>query len=509
MNGTIEHSSGLDVDVAIIGAGISGINAAYRIQTQAPKGTRYAILEARDDIGGTWNFFKYPGIRSDSDLHTFGFPWRPWPERRPIADGPSIMKYLRESASTYGIDKQIRFRHRLISADWSSHNLMWTLNVRVNGEPRILHARFLIMGTGYFDYDEPLQASIPGLDRFKGKVVHPQFWPEDLEYEGKRMVIIGSGATAVTLLPSVAKKAEHVVMLQRSPSYVLSLPSKDKVGGLLHRLLPSSIAYPIQRIQWILLTYILYYYCRIFPNAAKRFLKREAIRQLPKDIPYDPHFEPAYNPWDQRLCLCPDGDFYKALRKGKASIATGSITTVTETGIELQDGSFIGADIIVTATGLKILVAGGARFSVDGKPINPAEKFLWKGVMMQDLPNAAFVIGYTNASWTLGADATAQLITRLLNMMKKKNVVAAAPRLEHPEKMKSSPMLSLSSTYIQKAVSIMPKVGEGQWAPRNNYFVDIKEARWGDIVSGLQFYKERMENGANGMKGGRVSVDAV
>src|SRR5215469_15524857 len=498
MNGTTENSSVLDVDVAIIGAGISGINAAYRVQTQAPKGTTYVILEARDDIGGTWNFFKYPGIRSDSDLHTFGFPWRPWPERKLIADGPSILKYLRESVSIYGIDRQIHFRHKLISADWSSHDLMWTLNVQVNDELRILHARFLIMGTGYYDYEEPLQAFIPGLDRFKGKVVHTQFWPEDLEYEGKRMVIIGSGATAVTLLPSVAERAEHVVMLQRSPSYVFSLPSKDKIGALIHRLLPSSIAYWIQRVQWILLGYTLYYYCRIFPNSAKRFLRRETIRQLPKDIAHDPHFKPAYNPWEQRLCLCPDGDFFKALRKGKASIATGSIETVTETGIELQDGSFISTDIIVTATGLKILIAGGARFSVDGKLLNPAEKFLWKGVMMQDLPNAAFVVGYTNASWTLGADATAQLITRLLKMMQKKGVVAAVPRLENPEKMKSVPMLNLDSTYIRRAASMMPKAGEGQWAPRSNYFVDIKEAKWGDIVSGLQFYKQHMANGKKG-----------
>lgn len=506
MNGTIEHSPGLDVDVAIIGAGISGIDAAYRVQTQAPKETTYMILEARDDMGGTWSFFKFPGIRSDSDLHTFGFPWRPWPERRPIADAPSILKYLKESASIYGIDKQIRFRHKLISADWSSRDLIWTLNVQANGEPRILHARFLIMGTGYYDYDEPLQASIPGLDRFKGKVVHPQFWPEDLEYEGKRMVIIGSGATAVTLLPSLAERAEHVVMLQRSPSYILSLPSQDKLGVLIHQLLPNSIAYWIQRLQWILLGYVLYYYCSTFPNAAKRFLKRETIKQLPKGIPHDPHFKPAYNPWEQRLCLCPDGDFYKALRRGKASITTGSIKTVTETGIELQDCSFIGTDIIVTATGLKILLAGGARLSIDGKPLNPADKFLWKGAMMQDLPNVAFVVGYTNASWTLGADATAQLIARLLNMMQKKGVVAAVPRLEHPEKMKSVPMLNLNSTYIRKAAGIMPKAGEGQWAPRSNYFVDIKEARWGDIVSGLQFYKHQMANGADGDKGfGRLT----
>jgi cation diffusion facilitator CzcD-associated flavoprotein CzcO len=400
MNGHINEpipDPQLDFDVAIIGSGISGINAAYRVQTQAPQGTTYAILEARDDIGGTWNFFKYPGIRSDSDLHTFGFQWRPWKEKHPIAEADAILRYLRESAGLYGIDKKVRFGHRLISADWSSRDLCWRLDVRVGGELRVFHARFLILGTGYYDYENPLEANIPGLERFKGQVVHPQSWREDLQYEGKRMVIIGSGATAVTLLPNVAKKAEHVVMLQRSPSYVFSLPSKDKLGGLLRWLLPTSLADRIQRIRWICLGYFLFYFCRTFPNAAKRFMKRETIRQLPKDIPWDPHFKPAYNPWEQRLCLCPDGDFYKALRSGKASIATGKIKTVTETGIELEDGSFIGTDIIVTATGLRILLAGGTQFSVDGEKLVVPDKFLWKGVMLQDLPNASFVVGYTNA----------------------------------------------------------------------------------------------------------------
>lgn len=502
MNGYISFPSHvpLDFDIAIIGAGISGINSAQRIQTQAPPGTTYAILEARNDIGGTWNFFKYPGIRSDSDLHTFGFAWRPWREKQPIAEADSIMRYLRESASLYGIDKKVWLGHRLVSADWSSSELCWRLDVMVEGEMRVFKARWVILGTGYYDYERALEVDIPGLERFKGEVVHPQFWPEDLQYEGKRMVIVGSGATAVTLLPSVAKKAEHVVMLQRSPSYVFSLPTKDKTGKWLHWLLPSSLAYRIQRIRWILMGYALFYFCKTFPNAAKRFMRRETIRQLPKDIPWDPHFKPAYNPWEQRLCLCPDGDFYKALRSGKASVATGKIKTVTETGIELEDGSFIGADIIVTATGLKILLAGGTQFTIDGEKVVVPDKFLWKGVMLQDLPNAAFVVGYTNASWTLGAEAAAQLITRLLNYMHKNGTVAAVPRLEHPEMMKSTPMLNLNSTYIQKAIAIMPKAGEGQWASRSNYFTDMKEATRGDIVSGLQFYKESVVNGGLGVK---------
>lgn len=510
MNGHIDRAP-LDFDVAIIGSGISGINAAYRVQTQAPAGTTYAILEARNEMGGTWSFFKYPGIRSDSDLFTFGFQWRPWQDKRPIADGDSIMRYLKECASAYGIDKKVRFGHKLVSADWSSTDLCWTLQVDVAGAGRReFRARFLILGTGYYDYENPLEADIPGLEKFKGKVVHPQFWPEDLDYKGKRMVIIGSGATAVTLLPVVAQDTEHVVMLQRSPTYVFSLATKDPIGNLIHFLLPDSMANSINRVRWIYLGYFLYYFCRLFPNLAKGLMKRDAIRQLPKDIPWDPHFKPSYNPWDQRLCLCPDGDFYKALKKHKASVATGKIKTVTENGIELEDGSFIGADIIVTATGLKILLAGGTEFSVDGKKIVVPEKFLWKGVMLQDLPNAAFVVGYTNASWTLGADATARMITRLMNVMHSKGVVAAVPRLEHPELMKSTPMLNLNSTYINKALNMMPKSGEGQWAPRSNYFTDVKEAKRGDIESGLQFYKENTVNDkangtANGMANGMVN----
>ena len=506
MNGHIDRPA-LDFDVAIIGSGISGINAAYRVQTQAPAGTTYAILEARNEMGGTWSFFKYPGIRSDSDLHTFGFQWRPWQQKRPIADGDSIVRYLRECASMYGIDKKVRYGHKLVSADWSSADLCWTLQVDVAGAGRReFRARFVILGTGYYDYEHPLETQIPGLDRFKGKVAHPQFWPEDLDYKGKRMVIIGSGATAVTIMPIVAQEAEHVVMVQRSPSYIYSLTSKDHIGKLIHLLLPESTAYQVNRVRWICLAYILFYFCRAFPKLSKSALRMAARRQLPKDVPLDPHFNPSYNPWEQRLCICPDGDFYKALRKHKASIVTGNIKTVTENGVEMEDGSFVAADIIVTATGLKIHLAGGAEFSVDGKKINVPDKFLWKGVMLQDLPNAAFVVGYTNASWTLGADATAQLLTRLMNVMHSKGVVAAVPRLEHPELMKSTPMLNLNSTYIQRAFHVMPKSGEGQWAPRSNYFTDSREAKKGDIQSGLQFYKENTANGtANGAANGTVN----
>jgi cation diffusion facilitator CzcD-associated flavoprotein CzcO len=490
MNGHTESGSpDLDFDVAIIGAAISGINSAYRIQTLAPKGTTYAILEARDDIGGTWDLFKYPGIRSDSDLHTFGFQWRPWNSRNAIATAGAIMDYLRECVSWAGIDKNIRFGTRLLSADWSSTSLCWTLNCEVDGKPTTFRARFIILGTGYYDYNEPLPAVIPGIENFKGQVVHPQFWPQDLDYTDKNMVIVGSGATAVTLLPNVANKAKHVTMLQRSPSYVLSLPTKDRLGSFFHAILPQSIASRLDFFRWLTTSYLLYKWCHAFPNAAKRWLKKETIKQLPQNIPWDPHFKPAYNPWDQRLCLCPGGDFYKALRGGKADVVTGHIKMVTEKTIEMESGERLTPDIIVTATGLKVMLAGGAKFFVDGKPIIVPDKFMWKGAMLEDLPNAAFVVGYTNASWTLGADATAHLVTRLLNTMQKKGAVAAVPRLKNPESMKSTPIFNLSSTYLVAAKSVMPKTGTGQWAPRTNYFTDIREAKRGDIETGLQFLK--------------------
>lgn len=489
MNGYPEKPA--DYDVIIIGSGISGINSAHRVQTQCPAGTTYTILEARNDLGGTWSFFKYPGLRSDSDLHTFGFSWRPWRENKAIATADLIIKYVKDCAAETGIDKKIRYNHKVLAAEWSSETLKWTLTVDVNGQQSTISGRWIILGTGYYDYDEPMKSTIPGLENFKGKVIHPQFWPEDLDYTGKKMVIIGSGATAVTMLPIVADKTAHVTMLQRSPSYIMSLPSRDVIGKFWHAILPESWAAKIDRIRFMLVSYGFFYFCRSFPNAAKKILAKVTKAQLPDTIPLDPHFKPSYNPWEQRLCLCPDGDFYAALRKGKADIVTDTIKTVTEKGILLSSGDTLQTDIIVTATGLKIHLAGGVHFSVDGKPIVPGDKFMWKGVMLQDLPNVAFVIGYTNASWTLGAEATAQMVTRLITYMKTNGYSAAVPRLEDPASMPSTPMLNLNSTYIQNALSQMPKSGaNGQWVPRSNYFSDYREATKGDIITDLQFYRE-------------------
>ncbi|KAH7042663.1 hypothetical protein B0J12DRAFT_204976 [Macrophomina phaseolina] len=480
-----------DYDVIIVGAGISGINAAYRIQTQLPAGTRYVILEGRDNMGGTWDLFKYPGIRSDSDLHTFGFPFRPWDEQKAIADGPSIVKYIKETAAVYGIDQHIRYRHKLVTANWSSDSQRWSLEVDANGESRRLNSSFLMMATGYYDYNEPLQTTIPGLENFKGTIVHPQFWPEDLDYSNKKMVIIGSGATAITLLPVLAEKASHVTMLQRSPGYIVSLSTVSPLDNLARALLPSWIAHTLIRWRFLVQGYLFFHFCRAFPNAARKLIRQGTLKQLPKNVPHDPHFVPNYNPWEQRMCACPDGDFYKSLQEGRASVATGRIKTVTDRSIELENSERIDdIDIIITATGLKIQLGGGAKLFVDGQEVNPGQKFIWKGLMLQDVPNAAFVIGYTNASWTLGADATAQLVTRLIGHMRQKGMTSAVPRIGSSEDLQPIPVLNLNSTYVEKAKDVMPKAGDkGPWMPRRSYFTDIWNAKFGDINTGLQFYR--------------------
>ena len=486
--GSIERQSfDTDYDMIIIGAGISGINAAYRVQTQLPN-YKYTILESRSAIGGTWDLFRYPGIRSDSDLHTFGFPWRPWSDKKTIADGTSIRNYIRESAEAYGIEKKIQFHHKVLAGDWSSEEQRWALSIEADGEKRTYYARFIILSTGYYDYSEPLQTSIPGLDNFKGKIIHPQFWPEDYDYSNKKMVIIGSGATAITLFPIVAEKVARVTMLQRSPGYVMALPSEDPMGNFVRRFFPNWLAFKLLRWKFLVLPFLFFKFCRAFPNAARKVLKKRTEKDLPKSIPYDPNFKPAYGPWEQRLCVCPDGDFFKALAGDNADVVTDHIKTVTEHGITTQNGTQLDADIIVTATGLKMQLAGGARLSVDGMPVNPGEKFMWKGMMLQDLPNAAFVIGYTNASWTLGADATSQHVTRLLRYIDSQGMTSATPRVAKGEKLNVAKVLNLTSTYIVKAKGTLPKAGDaGPWRPRTNYLTDHWVASHGNLTTGLQF----------------------
>ncbi|KFY86195.1 hypothetical protein V498_07580 [Pseudogymnoascus sp. VKM F-4517 (FW-2822)] len=476
-------------DVLIVGAGISGINAAYRIQSELPH-YRYSIIESRGAIGGTWDFFRYPGLRSDSDLHTFGFPWRPWASPESIADGPSIRKYLEDSAKQYGIDRNIQFQHRLVAANWSSDDQQWSLDVDTDYGTNNMTARFLILSTGYYDYNEPLETNIPGLHHFKGQLVHPQAWPEDLNYTDKKMVIIGSGATAITLLPVLAEKAARVTMLQRSPTYLLSLPSVDPIGRLLHMVLPKWLAFKLVRWKFLIIPFVFYQFCRAYPTAARFLLRKRAEGELPKNVPHDPNFSPSYNPWEQRLCVCPDGDFYKALRAGTAHVVTDKIKTVTETGITTESGKTLDADIIVTATGLKLQLAGGAKITVDSKPIIPSEKYIWNGQMIQDVPNAVLVIGYTNASWTLGSDSTAINVCRLLKHMDKNGMAYAVPRVPEGPNMGSRKIMDLNSTYISKAQSTLPLAGnKGPWKPRVNYIMDRWSANYGSVTTDMEFTK--------------------
>jgi cation diffusion facilitator CzcD-associated flavoprotein CzcO len=420
---------------------------------------------------------------------------------------------MRECAASVGIDKKIRYNHSVTSANWDSDTLKWTLQVDINGREKAFVSRFIILGTGYYDYNTPMSSNIPGLQRFQGKTIHPQFWPEDYDYSGKKIGIIGSGATAITIFPVLAETAKHVTMVQRSPSYVMSLPARDGIGKFYHSFLPGWWASYLDRLRFLLIPYGFFYFCRYFPNAARRILALLTKRQLPPHIPFDPHFVPSYNPWEQRLCLCPDGDFYKAMRKGNCDIVTGTIKTVTEKGILMDSGETLQFDAIVTATGLKIHLAGGIKFAVDGKPLKYSDKFMWKGVMIQDLPNTAFVVGYTNASWTLGAEATAQMVCRLITYMKHNGYVAAVPRLQNAESMPATPMLNLNSTYIQNALGTMPKTGAtGQWKPRSNYFVDLNQAKRGDILTDMQFYREGQSGeiknvGQNGSANAQKAAD--
>lgn len=481
-----------DYDVVIIGAGISGINCAYRLQERNPE-LSYIILEGRHEIGGTWSLFKYPGLRSDSDLYTFGFAWRNWTENTSIAQGDLIINYVKESAEMFGIDKKILFHHKVNAANWSSDDKAWTIDVTANNSTqKTFRGRWLQLCTGYYDYQTPLKASIPGIENFKGEVVHPQFWNKDLNYKDKNVVILGSGATAVTLLPVLAKDTSHVTMLQRSPSYLMSQPTEDNMEKFFRAYLPASLAYRLIRFKWILLPFLLTSFCKYFPAAARKMVTGAAAKQLPVDIPINPHFSPKYNVFQQRLCFCPDGDFYACLRDGTGSVETGTIDTVTENSIKLHSGRELHPDIIVTATGLKLQVAGGMKLSVDGSPYEVGEKYIWKGVMLEDLPNAAMTIGYVDASWTLGADATAQMVCRILKRMTKEGVAEVVPRCSEDQKeiMEERPVLNLNSTYVKAGKSVLPKAGDrGQWKPRSYYWEDILMAWYGDIKSSMDWIK--------------------
>lgn len=425
--------------------------------------------------------FQYPGIRSDSDIFTFGLPWSPWKHQGTMGGGEQIKEYLTQSAESAEIDKNIRYRHKVETADWHSEEQRWFLQVNVAGEekPVTFRSRFCLLGTGYYDYETPMQTVIPGIENFKGKVIHPQFWPKDYDYTGKDVVIIGSGATAITILPSIIDKVKSATMLQRSPGYIFSLPSSSFLMRLMFAILPLTIAHRINRVIWAFKSCLTTWFSKTFPEIAKKRIRKLTIQQLPPSIKWDPHFKPRYNPWEQRFCACMDGDFFAALRSGKGNVVTDKIKMVTANSIELESGSALHPDVIITATGLKLKFGGGIRFSIDGKEFKISDKFAWKSAMLEDVPNLLFITGYENASWTLGADVSAHLFIRLLRLMQQKNAKVIVPRPSKP--MEEKPMMNLSSTYITKAGRVFPMGGSEQWSPKTNYFVDMTGAKYGSM----------------------------
>jgi cation diffusion facilitator CzcD-associated flavoprotein CzcO len=473
------------VDVLIVGAGLSGIGAAHHLQQRCPRKS-YAILEAREDIGGTWDLFRYPGIRSDSDMHTLGYRFRPWTDARSIADGPSILRYVRQTARDGGIEPRIRLRHRVTSAEWSSADGRWTVEAERTdtGETVTMTCGFLFMNSGYYRYDQGYTPEFPGLERFSGQVVHPQHWPEDLDYAGKRVVVIGSGATAMTLVPAMAEDAARVTMLQRSPTYVVSMPGEDGLANWLRRYLPDRAVYPIVRWKNVLLQGVSYRLSRRRPELMKKLLRRGVVRALPPGYDVDTHFTPRYNPWDQRLCLVPDADLFRALADGSAEIVTDRIETFTERGVELESGAELEADIVVTATGLNLLFLGGMRIAIDGEEPDMARALTYKGMMLSDLPNFAFTLGYTNASWTLKADLTAEYICRLLNHMDAGGYRVCLPRVSDPA-VTEEPLLDFNSGYVLRSIEQLPKQGSKEpWKLRQNYPLDLRMLRRGPIDDG-------------------------
>jgi monooxygenase len=479
----IEH-----VDVLIVGAGISGIGAAYYLQKEHP-GRSYAIVEARGASGGTWDLFRYPGIRSDSDLHTFGYEFKPWRDEDAIASADKILAYLRETTAENGIDANIRFHHKVLAAAWSSEDGRWLVDVERFGDTEDTEelvqfsANWIFCAGGYYRYDQGYTPEFPGRDRFLGQIVHPQHWPEDLDYSGKKVVIIGSGATAVTLVPAMAGTAVHVTMLQRSPTYVLPVPSKDTFANAAQMLLGAKRGYALARRKNIIRQRAVYQLSQKYPGAARRLIRYLNAKELPEGYPVDEHFNPAYNPWDQRLCVVPDADLFKAISGGTASVVTDRIATFTETGIQLESGTHLDADIIVTATGLNIQLFGGVSLTVDGAPVDPADSVVYKAMMLAGVPNFAFAFGYTNSSWTLKVGLLCEHFCRLLSHMDANGYDIARPELGDPG-MPTQPMLDLGAGYVQRALNRLPKQGEGDpWRVQMDYYHDVEQLRQGSVAN--------------------------
>ncbi|MCX4161821.1 MULTISPECIES: NAD(P)/FAD-dependent oxidoreductase [Paraburkholderia] len=490
-------SSETDYDVLIVGAGLSGVAAAHYLQTQCPS-ARFTILESRQTMGGTWDLFRYPGVRSDSDMFTLGYSFRPWAGDKAITEGGLILDYIKDTAHALGIDSSIRFGHRVVGADWNSSEARWTVRVQrsdATGTSAADEIRytcsFLYMCSGYYDYEEGHAPRWADMEKFAGRVVHPQHWPDDLAYAGKRVVVIGSGATAVTLVPAMAPEAAHVTMLQRSPTYILSLPARDAIADKLRSWLPAKLAHRLVRTKNVLLTTYLYHRSRRKPEETKRLLIKAAARQLGPDFDVATHMTPKYNPWDQRLCLVPNGDLFKTVRSGSASIVTDEIERFTETGLQLRSGKHLDADIVVSATGLKVKMLGGATVSIDGRPVSLSDTVSYKGMMYSGIPNLASSFGYTNASWTLKAELIAQYVCRLINHMKSHGYDSCVPRLPDDEA-GALPAVDLTSGYIQRAANILPRQGlHKPWNNPQSYLRDLASLKFGTLSDGAMQFERR------------------
>ena len=478
-------------DIVVVGAGISGIAAGYNLQKSCPDKS-FVILEGRESLGGTWDLFKYPGVRSDSDMHTLGFRFKPWIHKKSIADGPSILNYLNETVDEYNLRDRIIFNQKVISSNWVSEKSMWELTIKSDGQEIHMTCNFLFLCGGYYSYDKPYMPEFPNQDTFQGRLIHPQFWDESLDYTDKKVIVIGSGATAVTLVPAIAKNASHVTMLQRSPSYVVSAPAEDSWSKMLNYILPTRLTYFLIRWKNILRTSIGFYLSRKYPAKVKVRLTNLVREELGQDFDVDKHFMPKYNPWDQRMCLVPDGDLFMAIRDGKASVVTDMIDRFDENGIHVQSGEFLEADIIVSATGIEINALNDIDVTVDQIKVEPHKKFSYKGMMLSGVPNLAFTFGYVNASWTLRADLTCEYVCRLLNQMDKEGVSACIPD-EDVNAMGEDEYIDFSSGYVQRALDKMPKQGQkSPWRNYQNYLKDIFLVRLFSLKdSTLRFYNPK------------------
>jgi cation diffusion facilitator CzcD-associated flavoprotein CzcO len=474
------------LDVLVLGAGLSGIGAAARLTQEHPHRT-YAVLESRAASGGTWDLFRYPGVRSDSDMFTLGYRWRPWTGTTALADGPSILDYVRDTAREYGVDRHVRYHHRVVAAAWDSGAARWTVTAETPDGPVELTCSFLWCCTGYYDYDQGYLPDLPGIEEYAGTVVHPQHWPEDLDHAGARVVVIGSGATAVTLVPAMAETAAHVTMLQRSPTYVVSLPREDKVAGLLGRLLPEHAAYTATRWKNILTATAFYQLSRRRPDFTRRLIRKATVAAVPA-LDVDTHFRPRYDPWDQRVCFVPDGDLFRALRHGDAEVVTDTIETFTPTGIRLASGRELEADVVVTATGLNLKPFGGIRLEVDGDEVKVAQTMAYRALMLSGVPNFAFTIGYTNASWTLKADLVADYVCRLLAHLDEHGLREVVPVRD--DSLDEVPLMDFSAGYVLRSLDQLPVQGSrAPWRLRQNYLHDVRTIRKGAIDDGVLAFR--------------------